>query len=45
MLLMPKPNMGEGWVLYFLWKGVYYALVLTPWNLAVSKCSSKTKQR
>ena len=26
---MPKPRVGEGWELYFLWKGVYYALVLT----------------
>ena len=28
-----------------IWKGVYYALVLTFWNFATFKCLSKTKQR
>ena len=43
---MPNPRVGEGWELVFLWKGVYYALVLTVRNpRKISNCLSKTKQR
>ena len=36
-----SPTEKNGRVGQDIWKGVYYALVLTPWNLAVSKMNVK----
>ena len=41
-----SPTEKNGRVGQDIWKGVYYALVLTFWNpRKISKCKSKTKQR
>ena len=40
-----SPMEKNGRVGQDIWKGVYYALVLTFWNFATFKCLSKTKQR